>query len=203
MQIFITGTDTDIGKTLISSWLCLHSGYKYFKPIQTGNIEKTDTEKAKELGVSTYKEIYSYKEPLSPHLAAKLERAYINLDNISLPSEKNLIIEGAGGVLVPINDKHLVIDLIKKFNAPVIVVARSGLGTINHALLTLESLRSRDINILGVILNGPLNAENAKAIEFYGKVKVLAQIPKLEAATKENLLDIPLTTDIKKILEEQ
>lgn len=203
MKIFITGTDTDIGKTFISSWLCLHTGYKYFKPIQTGNIDETDTETLKSLGVNTYNEKFSYKERLSPHLAARLEGEYIDFDSISLPSEENLIIEGAGGALVPINDKYLVIDLIQKFNVPVIVVARSGLGTINHTLLTLESLRSRDINILGVILNGPLNAENAKAIEFYGKVKVLAQIPKLESSTKEDLLNIPLTTNIRNILEKK
>jgi len=201
MRIFITGTDTDVGKTLVSSWLCLHSDYKYFKPIQTGNTEETDTEKVKKLGILTHEEIYSYKEPLSPHLAARLENDEINMQNIILPKENDLIVEGAGGVLVPINKSHLMVDLMCKFSLPIILVARSALGTINHTLLSIEALRARKLNILGVILNGPINIENAKAIEFYGNIKILAQIPKLESATKENLLDIPLTTDVRKILE--
>lgn len=203
MKIFITGTDTDIGKTFISSWLCLHTGYKYFKPIQTGNIYETDTEKVKKLGVLAHEEIYSYKEPLSPHLAARLEDDKINMQNIILPEENNLIVEGVGGVLVPVNKNHLMVDLMCKLSLPIILVARSTLGTINHTLLSIEALRTRKLDILGIILNGPINIENAKAIEFYGNIKILAQIPKLKAATKKKLLDIPLTTDIRKILEKK
>ena len=176
MKIFITGTDTNVGKTLISSWLALHTGFSYFKPIQTGLKEGRDSSEVQRLAnAKIYPESYAYNAPLSPHLAAKIEAEKIDLEKIILPQENNLIIEGAGGVLVPINDKYLMIDLIKKLGAPVIVVARTSLGTINHTLLSLEALRSRNIPIVGVIMNGEQNSQNSNAIELYGQTSILAQ----------------------------
>ncbi len=206
MQIFITGTDTDIGKTIISSWLCLHTGFAYFKPIQTGCINGTDSGTVQQLSSS---QIYHqgsllYKAPLSPHLAANLENKEIDIRDIKIPENNNLIIEGAGGVLVPINKHLLMIDLIKKINAPVILVSRSTLGTLNHTLLSLEALRSRNITILGVILNNTSNQHlkyNLKAIEWYGKTTVLAHIPKLTTLNKSSLLKIALPKQLKTILE--
>ncbi|WP_168464637.1 dethiobiotin synthase [Wolbachia endosymbiont of Ctenocephalides felis wCfeT] len=202
MQIFVTGTDTDVGKTIISSWLCLHTGYSYFKPIQTGSVLGTDSHQVSDL-VSTevYKEDFVYKEPLSPHLAASLENCSIDIDKISLPKTHELIIEGAGGILVPISRDKFIIDLIKKFNVPTILVARSVLGTINHTLLSLEALRARNISILGVILNGPPNQDNLEAIEFYGRVQVLASVPKLQRINRESLMQIPLSNQLKTIFE--
>lgn len=201
MQIFITGTDTDVGKTTISSWLCLHTGYSYFKPIQTGSILGTDSHQISNLtNANVYKENFVYKRPLSPHLAASLENDSINIDRISLPKTHNLIIEGAGGVLVPINKTILMVDLIKKLATPTILVARSTLGTINHTLLSLEALRARNIPILGVILNGPHNQDNLEAIEFYGRVQVLASVPKLQQVDREHLTQIPLSNRLKTIL---
>lgn len=191
MRIFITGTGTDVGKTLISSWLCLKMGFDYFKPIQTG--QSTDSAQVRELsGTKIYPSIYSYQAPVSPHLAAALENEIIDPTKIVLPDEPNLIIEGAGGLLVPLNKNFLMIDLIQQLNVPVIIVAHSGLGTINHTLLSLEALRARNIAILGVILNGEINTPNKEAIEFYGKVKVLAEIPFLESISQQVLQDIPL-----------
>src|ERR1700734_940810 len=119
MQVFITGTDTDIGKTIICSWLCLHTRHEYFKPIQTGASEGTDTVTVTRLaGVTTYPETYLYQAPLSPHLASALENEEIILERIRLPSSKNLIIEGAGGLLVPINKHYMMIDLMKYLNLP-------------------------------------------------------------------------------------
>jgi len=201
MRIFITGTNTNIGKTLVSSWLCAHSDYSYFKPIQTGNIEGNDSATVRELAECfVYKEAYSFKEPLSPHLASSLENTTIDINNITLPSVDNLIIEGAGGVLVPLNKEFKIIDLIEKLKLPTIIVASSALGTINHTLLTLEVLRAREIAVLGVIMSGELNEANKEAIELYGNTKVLACLPFLTSITKDILKEIPLTKELKEIL---
>lgn len=200
-HIFVTGTDTDVGKTVISSWLCLHGQYSYLKPIQTGSDLITDTDTAKKMtDAHTYQESFIYKEPVSPHLAASLENEEIDIGKIVLPKESRVIIEGAGGVLVPINKKDLMIDLIKKLAIPVIITARSSLGTINHTLLTIEALRTRDIPILGVIMNGDMNIENEKAIAYYGKVKILASLPVMPDLSKESLQAIPFTKELKQTL---
>ncbi|MCE2992382.1 MAG: dethiobiotin synthase [Candidatus Jidaibacter sp.] len=201
MKIFIAGTDTDIGKTLVSTWLCLHTGFDYFKPIQTGSRHGTDSQSVQEMTNSkVHKESYLYKEPLSPHLAAKLENSEIDLSAIKLPNTEKLIVEGAGGLLVPINKHSLMIDLIKQLAIPVILVASSRLGTINHTLLSLEAMRSRGVKTLGVIVNGEKNQDNCDAIEFYGKVSVLAQLPFISKISKQALQQIPMSDNLKKVL---
>lgn len=203
MKIFITGTDTNIGKTLVSSWLCLHFNFQYFKPIQSGFDSESDTDTsavAKLAQCVVHKESYIYKTPCSPHLAAKIEGEVINTDTINLPKAERLVVEGAGGALVPINNNFLVIDLIKQLKLPAIVVASSRLGTINHTLLTLEALRARNIQILGVIINGPLNENNAIAIEFYGKISILAQVPQLDAVNYNSLLKLYPPKKLKEAL---
>ena len=202
MKIFITGTDTNVGKTLISSWIALHAGFSYFKPIQTGTRDGSDSFEVQKLSdTKIYPESYEYKEPLSPHLAAKLENDMIDIEKIILPEASNLIIEGAGGVLVPINDTHLMIDLIKKLGAPVILVARTTLGTINHTLLSLEALRSQNIPVLGVIMNGEKNPQNSNSIELYGRTSVLAEFPKLDSVSMNTLKSVALPQKLKQILE--
>ena len=124
----------------------------------------------------------------------------IDIKKITLPEEKNLIIEGAGGLLVPINTEYFMIDLIKQFRAPVILVSSSGLGTINHTLLSLESLNSRNIKVLGVILNGAINNDNKEAIEFYGNTEVVAQFPQLDNIDTNILKDIPLPQKLRNML---
>jgi dethiobiotin synthetase len=193
MHVFITGTDTNIGKTLISSWLCLHTGYDYFKPIQSGACEGTDSAFVASIAnVKTHPESYVFDAPLSPHLAAQLENQVIDLNNIKLPDVPDLIIEGAGGLFVPINKNKLIIDLIDDLSAPVILVASSRLGTINHTLLSLQALKHRGIKTLGVIVSGPLNPDNCDAIAYYGDTKVLAQMPLLSVMNTEVLKNIPL-----------
>jgi dethiobiotin synthetase len=196
MRVFISGTDTNIGKTIISSWLAIHTGCAYFKPIQTGTREDNDSETVRQLSnAKIYPEIYRYLDPLSPHLAAKKAGENIEIKKIILPSiQESLIIEGAGGLLVPINEKYLMIDLIKKFDIEVILVARTSLGTINHTLLSLEALRARGIKVLGVIMNGECNIENSQSIEFYGETRILAEFPKLSQISYEILKNIPLPT---------
>lgn len=191
MHVFITGTDTNVGKTTISSWICLHTGYDYFKPIQSGAVEGLDSNIVRSISnVKIHQEKYIYQHPFSPHLAASLENEEIDTGNIHLPNVKNLIIEGAGGVLVPLNRNKLIIDLIKQSGATVILVARSTIGTINHTLLSLEALRARNIPILGVIVNGLPNKDNNEAIEFYGKVKILAIVPQLKEVTRASLIQV-------------
>lgn len=202
MKIFITGTDTNVGKTLISSWIALHTGFSYFKPIQTGTRDGSDSFEVQKLSdTKIYLESYAYKEPLSPHLAAKLENDMIDIEKIVLPPSRNLIVEGAGGVLVPINDTYLMVDLIKKLGSPVILVARTNLGTINHTLLSLEALRSRNIEVIGVIMNGEQNPHNSDSIELYGRTSVLAEFPKLESVSMHTLKSVALPQKLKQILE--
>lgn len=203
MHIFITGTDTNVGKTIVSSWLCLHLRYDYFKPIQTGSeATPIDSSIVKKLSrTNIHKESYIFQQLCSPHLAAKLANKKIYLNSIQLPNTKNLIIEGAGGLLTPINfDKHLfIIDLIKKFNIPTILVARHTLGTINHTLLSLEALRTRNIPVLGVIINGGEDQDNYKAIKKYGNTTILSVIPKLSKITKQQLFNLKLNNTLKKL----
>ena len=193
---FITGTDTGVGKTFFSSILMKKYNFDYWKPIQTGKFTENDTLYIKQnIGIEKnrfHEPIYSFKEPLSPHLASNYEKISINMKKIKKPnSDRPLIIEGAGGILVPLNKKNLLIDLIKKFKFPVIVVSKSILGTINHTLMTLEILKKNKINIFGVILNNIKNKkegyQNAKSIEDFGNIKVLAQISSINHITKKKI----------------
>jgi len=182
---FVTGTDTDVGKTVASGLLTAQLGAYYWKPIQSGIIEAEDKETVREIAAIPSERIlpcsYELREPLSPHEAARREGVRIDLARIEKPKvDGPLVIEGAGGVYVPLNDDDMMLDLIKKMTCEVIIIARSGLGTINHTLLTLNALRSYEIPVKGVILNGPLNPCNKIAIEQFGKVGILGQIPFIE-----------------------
>ena len=193
---FITGTDTGVGKTFFASILMKKYNFDYWKPIQTGKFIENDTFYIKQnIGIKKnrfHEPIYSFKKPLSPHLASSYEKISINMKKIKKPnSNRPLIIEGAGGILVPLNKKNLLIDLIKKCKFPVIVVSKSILGTINHTLMTLEILKKNKINIFGVILNNIKNKkegdENAKSIEDFGNIKVLGQISSINNVTKKKI----------------
>lgn len=188
---FVTGTDTEVGKTVASAWLmcALRAAGKrpcYWKPVQTGIEQDNDTETVRKLAQCKAKEIHDHgirlERPFSPHLSARLAETRISVEEIMpygpLLSDRFIVAEGAGGVLVPLNEDEMMIDLIKRLRMPAVVVARSGLGTINHTTLTLEALRNRGIEIAGVIISGEPNPENRKAIEFYGKVNVIVKLPK-------------------------
>jgi dethiobiotin synthetase len=182
---FVTGTDTDVGKTTISKWLCFHLGLSYYKPIQTGSIEVMDQQSVQ---LFTQTQVFPstlvYKAPLSPNQAAFLEKKVCMIDHIKCPDQSNLLIEGAGGVLVPLNDHILMIDLIAQLQVPVLIVARSTLGTLNHTLLTVEALNARKIPVIGIVLNGPKNQLNKDSLEHFSSLKVLDE---LEFATDEAL----------------
>jgi dethiobiotin synthase len=184
--IFITGTDTGIGKSLVAAILLCGLKGKYWKPVQSGLMDGTDTQWIQEVSKLSadhfLQETYRLKEPISPHASAKLDGIRIELDAFRCPpvgESDTLIIEGAGGIMVPLNDRHLMLDLIKKLNVPVLLVASSQLGTINHTLLSLEQLRRHKVPIMGVVMNGPKNESNRNAIEQYGQVKVWAEIEPL------------------------
>ncbi|CAN5244449.1 N/A [soil metagenome] len=189
--IFVTGTDTGIGKTMVSAaFVCAFRGKEnicYWKPIQTGIEEDNDTETVKNLANCDDNEIFDkgfrLEKPLSPHLSARLANVEITVEKVVQfieNEERFLIVEGAGGVFVPLNEKELMIDLIKRLKLPVLLVVRSTLGTINHTLLTIEALRNNNLEIFGVVMNGEPNLENRKAIEHFGKVEVLAEMPNFE-----------------------
>lgn len=186
---FVTGTDTGVGKTVAAAWLALHMGADYWKPVQSG-LEEEDTAAAQGLlgpGVRCHAPAYRLTQPLSPHEAARRDGVSIDMAQFVLPLAERLVVEGAGGALVPLNEYTLMVDLMRQLGLPVVVVARTTLGTINHTLLTLEALRARGLEVAGVILNGPPNAPNSAAIEIYGRVRVLAELPRFERLDKTAL----------------
>jgi dethiobiotin synthetase len=190
-RIFITGTDTGVGKTLVAAILMagMQNGY-YWKPIQSG--PPADTRTVREMtGLAADRflpETYRLNHPLSPHAAARREGIDIRLDDFRLPAHTDgLVVEGAGGIMVPINANHLMLDLIKQLALPVILVARSTLGTINHTLLSLDVLNQNDLEIIGVVMNGPKNPSNKDAIETYGKTRVILEIEPLPVITRDVL----------------
>jgi dethiobiotin synthase len=190
---FITGTDTGVGKTLTSAVLMYILKGCYWKPIQSGiEDELPDTQRVQELTELPpphfYSSQYSLQASLSPDQAAAKEGVTINLDSCELPqTDKMLIVEGAGGVHVPLNEDQNMLDLMKKLALPVIIVARGTLGTINHTLLTIESLRRHQLPIHGVVFNGELNPANQKAIEKWGQVRTLFHIPTFDKISNQTM----------------
>ena len=191
MRCFITGSDTDVGKTLACAWAMLHAPVRYWKPVQAG-LEETDEDTIRALtGAGDNRFVpttYALPDPLSPHEAARRAGVEIDLDSLVLPDDPGpLIVEGAGGLLVPLNENSLVIDLIEKLGLPAILVCRTTLGTINHSLLSLEALRARKLPVAGVILSGPDVPHNRSAIETYGRARIIGRIPPLEPVTRAAL----------------
>ena len=183
--LFLTGTDTDIGKTVVAAWLVSGLGLDYWKPVQSGLEGETDTEAVRRLtGLPEerfHPSAFKSRTPASPHLSARLDGVEIRMDAFMLPdSPRPVLVEGAGGLLVPLNDDALMIDLIAQLGLPVVLVARSGLGTINHTLLSVEALRARDLAVAGVVMNGPPHEPNRDAIETYGEVPVIGQLPRID-----------------------
>lgn len=168
-KIFVTGIGTDVGKTVVSAVLAEGMGADYWKPIQTGAAFGSDSEKVKRLvtnGVTTvHPEAYRFDAYVAPHSAASAEGKAIDFDAINLPkTDKTLIIEGAGGLMVPINERYFMADLIKKLDAETILVSQNYLGNINHTLLSCEALKSRGIKVIGIIFTGTENTSSENII---------------------------------------
>jgi dethiobiotin synthetase len=181
-KYFITGIGTNVGKTLVSAILCEALQADYWKPIQCGIEDGRDVDTVKGLLSNSksvcYDEIYLLKEPASPHLAAKKEGITIDFNKLNLPVTSNtLFVEGAGGPLVPLNDRNFVIDIAKHNNIPVILVISSYLGCINHSLLAIDYLISHNYRLKGLILNGDFDTEVKAPIIAYKNIPVLAEIP--------------------------
>src|SRR5262249_41375833 len=163
---------------------------KYWKPIQTGSCEGTDRETVIKLaGGEAFHESYIFDPPVSPHIAAKEHGVTIELSRIRRPASSDpIIIEGAGGVFVPINDQEFMLDLMRHLGAPVILAARTALGTINHTLLSVFAIRQAKLPLLGVVMIGKENEENRAAIERYGNVPVIGSIPWLDTIDRRTLV---------------
>ena len=188
--LFVTGTDTGVGKTVTSAaLLCRYrrvATLRYWKPVQTGIEQDDDTAEVRRLAGLADEEIMTegvrLPRPVSPHLAARWAGQEIRIDTLvrliqARHDSERWIVEGAGGALVPLNDTGLMTDLMRALALPVVVAARSSLGTINHTLLTVEALRARALPVAGVVMIGEKNPENRAAIEHYGRVPVLGEMP--------------------------
>jgi dethiobiotin synthetase len=189
-KLFVTGIDTNAGKTVIAAILAEALKADYWKPVQAGELHDTDTMKARALVSNTvsvfHPEAYRLNMPMSPHAAAARDGVTIDLDSILLPDTNNtLIIEGAGGLLVPLNDREFVIDLIKKLDAEVVLVSRHYLGSINHTLLSAGMLKQHGIKVRGIIFNGD-EIEGTEAIILkHTGYKHLGTIGEEEVVDKE------------------
>lgn len=196
-RFFITGTDTGVGKTVVSALLCAALDAYYWKPIQTGTREGSDRQTVMRLArmprSRTVPESYRFAPPVSPHLAAQRAGVQIELRKIHvprIPAPANLIAEGAGGVLVPINEMQFMTDLMRQLKLPVLLVSRTSLGTINHTLLSLAALRDARLDVRGVVMVGQPNQDNRKAIERYGRIQVVGTVPKLSRINRDRLVTV-------------
>ncbi|MFN7678663.1 MAG: dethiobiotin synthase [Cyanobacteriota bacterium] len=198
MRLVIAGTDTDVGKTVVSALVVQGLGARYWKPVQSGLADGSDSQRVRQLldlpAGRLLPEAYRFQAPVSPHWAAEREGVVIDPAALALPPvEGPLVVECAGGLLVPLRlgdgEPVLQIDQLVAWALPVLLVARSGLGTLNHTLLSLEALRHRSIPVLGLVLNGPLHPDNPRTLEALGGVPVLAQLPPLEPLNAQTLAE--------------
>ena len=190
--IVVSGTDTGIGKTIFSAGLTRFLDGLYWKPVQSGLEEETDSEAVARLsGVPAERilpEAYRLKTPASPHLAAAIDGVTIDVDRLAPPqTERPLVIEGAGGLMVPLTEDILTIEMFARWGLPLVLCARTGLGTLNHTLLSLEALKRRNVPVLGVALLGEPHGENARIIAQMGEVRVLGTLPRLDPLTPDSL----------------
>ncbi|MDP3556657.1 MAG: dethiobiotin synthase [Bacteroidota bacterium] len=193
-RYFITGIGTDVGKTIVSAVLTEALKADYWKPLQCGVSGGTDKDLVSSLISNTttvcHKEGYCFDEPVSPHLAASLANQKIKLEQMHLPdTNNNLIIEGAGGIMVPLNDSNYVIDLAQEFEADVILVCRNYLGCINHSLLSIDYLVKNNFPIKGLVLVGNFDKAVKLAITNYSELPLLAEIPEMTDISKESIFN--------------
>jgi dethiobiotin synthetase len=190
--IVVTGTDTDVGKTVFAAGLAGWLDGAYWKPVQAGLEPETDSETARRLSGlpddRVLPEAWRLRTPASPHLAAEIDGVSIDPAALSPATmERTLVVEGAGGLMVPLTRDVLFIDVFARWRAPVVLCARTSLGTINHTLLSIEALRRRDIPLLGVALIGDAHDENQRIIAERGETTVLGRLPWLSPLTPSTL----------------
>lgn len=192
-NLFVTGIGTGIGKTLVSAILTEKLKADYWKPVQSGELDNSDTMKVRSLVTNTvsvfHPETYRLTQPYSPHKSAALDGLEIGSKQFTLPQTDNtLIIEGAGGLMVPLNNSFLVIDLIKQLNAEVVLVSQNYLGSINHTLLSAQALKQYQIPVTGIIFNGDKDAYSEDFILQYTGFKHLGHIPQYTALNKVSII---------------
>lgn len=195
MQFFITGIGTEIGKTVVSAVVTEYLQADYWKPVQSGDLHWTDTMKVQSLTSNSksvfHPERHRLSAPLSPHASAALDGVQINLSDFTLPQTSNhLVVEGAGGLMVPLNEHDVLIDLIQQLQIPVILVSRNYLGSINHTLLSFEALKQCNIPIAGIVFNGEPNPASESFIENYTQLPVLFRVGNLDDITPESIRDV-------------
>ncbi len=190
-RYIITGTDTDVGKTVFAAGLAGHLGARYWKPVQAGTDGGTDSAQVRLLSngrADVLPETYILRTPCSPHEAARIDGVVIDIERLALPAgDGPLVVEGAGGVLVPFTDNLLAADLFAVWELPVIMVARTSLGTINHSLLSLEALNARKIPVHGIAFVGEENRASETAIITLGRARHLGRLPMLDPLTADTL----------------
>ena len=192
-RIVVTGTDTEIGKTVFAGGLADLLGASYWKPIQSGLEGETDSEIVARLGGLSSDRIlperYRLKTPVSPHESAAIDGVRIDTAKLAVPNTggRPLVIEGAGGLMVPLDPTALYIDVFARWRIPVVLCARTSLGTINHSLLSVEALRRRDIDVLGIAFIGDSHPESERAICEIGRVKRLGRLPRLSPLNQSTL----------------
>ena len=188
-RFVVTGTDTGIGKTIFSAGLAQATGASYWKPIQSGLEEETDSEVVARLaGVPIHPEAHRLVTPASPHIAAEIDGVNIDIETLA-PPPGDVIVEGAGGALVPVARTTLYADLFAKWQVPVIVCARTALGTINHSLLTIEALRARGVPIHGLAFLGDAVEDSEAIISEISGVRRLGRLPIIDPLNSETLAD--------------
>ena len=195
MNLFITGIGTNVGKTIVSAVFTEALQADYWKPIQSGVVEGKDSDTVKSLITNSksvfYPETYLLKQPLSPHFAAKLDGVTIELDKICLPKTVNhLIIEGAGGLLVPINDTQYVIDIAKQLDCEIVLVISSYLGCINHSLLSIDYLKRNNFKLKALVFNGEFETEVKQSIVNYYPNLTIIDIPTLNTLNKSQIKEV-------------
>lgn len=192
VRFVVTGTDTGIGKTVFAAALTDAVSGFYWKPVQSGLDGETDSESVRRLGriapERILPEAYRLATPASPHLAARLDGVSICAERLSPPAiDAPLVIEGAGGLMVPLTERLLFADIFERWQLPLILCARTGLGTINHTLLSLEALRRRSVPVFGVAFIGDRQADTEAIIAEIGQVRVLGRLPRLDPLTASSL----------------
>jgi dethiobiotin synthetase len=209
MRLVICGTDTDVGKTVVAALVVQGLGARYWKPVQCGLEGGGDRERVRALLDlpldRLLPEAYRLAVPASPHWAAEREGVTIEPERLALPDEHAcpgpLVVETAGGLMVPLRRDWLQIDQLERWALPVLLVARSGLGTLNHTLLSLEALRRRGIPVLGLVLNGPVHPDNPRTLAALGGTAVLAELPPLEPLEATGLQRLWLASELPRTLD--
>lgn len=189
MKIFVTGIDTNVGKTVVSTILANALNYDYWKPIQSGDLGNSDTKKVKKWlnkGLKCFPEAIKLKEALSPHESARIDQKTITLDNFEIPKQENIIVEGAGGLMVPMNEEgDCMVDLIKLIDAKVVLVSKNYLGSINHTLLSCHVLANYGLEVIGIIINGEENPASEEIISKVSGIPVIGHVDWVNRLTKK------------------